>query len=114
MKTIVGFVILLLILTISTNAKTPTPRAPQLNLPPSTQTVSPEMNYRLGEQSGKLNDILSRLDKMEPSLTELRRDVDRLNTIGLIVSAILTLIVAPLIVGGVNRWLAKREAASSS
>jgi hypothetical protein len=80
---------------------------------PPTLTVPADVSYALGEQTGKLNDILSRLDKMDPKLEDMRRDVDRLNTIAWLIGGVITLIFAPLIVEKSKDWLRHQKASGT-
>src|SRR5438045_1729151 len=95
----------------SKKQQNPPPSAQQSNpitIPTApTQTIPSDVSFQLGRQSGKIDDMSSRLDNIEKDVKDISRDIGRLNVYASIASVILLAIIAPLIYEGVKRWIFK-------
>ncbi len=69
----------------------------EVKLPPVPSTIPPEVMYTLGQQAGLLSSISERLSKAEVKIDDLQRDTTRINTLGLILSAVLTAVAFPIV-----------------
>ena len=76
--------------------------------PPGSPTIPMDAMFALGQQSGRLDGIDKRLGSIEVDVKDIGRDVSRINFIAWVFGAALTLIIAPIVVTQVNRWINTR------
>lgn len=81
---------------------------------PISPTIPHDALFALGQQSGKIDAIAERLNRIEQDVKDISKDVFWMRTIMLIVGGALTLIIAPIIVAQVNRWIEKKQPAKAA
>jgi len=90
-------------------------QAASVNFPmPASPTIPQDAMFALGQQSGKIDAIAGRLDRIEQDVRDIGKDVAWTKAITLVFGGTMTLIIAPIIVVQVNRWIEKRHPAKAA
>jgi hypothetical protein len=86
-----------------------------ITLPPAqSQTVTPDVSFQLGQQSGKIDAMTKRLDNIEIDVKEISKDVGKLNVYAALAGIVLLAIIIPLIYEGLKRQFFKDQPKSAT
>jgi hypothetical protein len=86
----------------------PKPDATKITIPtPASPTIPNDAMFALGAQSGQLNSISGRMEKIETKLDGLQNDMTRINTIGGLLLIVVTAILAPIAVYRIQKRMEK-------
>jgi hypothetical protein len=92
--------------------KPPSSASQSITIPTSpTQTVSSDVSFQLGQQSGKIDYISKRLETIESDVKAINHDTERLNVYASIAGVLFLVIIAPLAYEGLKRFVFAKTSA---